>query len=200
MRDDITPYARQYLGQLQALLNGFSMESLTSVIRLLIAAYGEDKTVYILGNGGSAATASHFACDLGKGTASEGRRRFRVMSLTDNTPFITAAANDLGYEQIFVEQLRGLLQPGDVVIAISASGNSPNVVRAIEYAKERGAVTIGVLGFDGGKSKLLVDACIHVPSFDYGLVEDCHLIAEHMLTQFLAGEMRRLTTGDTSTR
>ncbi|HZA01798.1 MAG TPA: SIS domain-containing protein, partial [Hyphomicrobiaceae bacterium] len=135
------------------------------------------------GNGGSASTATHFACDLSKATIVQGRARLRVTSLTDNVALLTAWANDTSYENVFAEQLANLLNPGDVVVAISASGNSPNVIAAIKTAAACGATTVGIVGFSGGSLKEAVDAVVHVPSDSYGVVEDCHLVLEHAITE-----------------
>jgi D-sedoheptulose 7-phosphate isomerase len=150
---------------------------------MLLRARDERRTVFVLGNGGSAATASHLACDLGKGTATEGAARFRVLSLCDNSSLLTALGNDHSFEQIFVEQLKGLLGDRDVVIVISASGNSPNVLRALEYARSRGAQTIGLLGFGGGEAAKMVDVALVSATRNYGIAEDLHLVLQHMLTQ-----------------
>ncbi len=141
-----------------------------------------------MGNGGSAATAAHFANDLSLGPRVFGGKAYRAISLTDNTALMTAAANDLGYDSVFVEQLKTLLGTGDVVIAISASGDSPNVIRAVEYANEAGAVTIGLTGFDGGRLREIVNEHVHIatPKGDYGPVEDLHLILNHLITSYLA--------------
>jgi D-sedoheptulose 7-phosphate isomerase len=117
-----------------------------------------------MGNGGSAAMASHFACDLGKGTVQEGKPHFKVISLNDNVPLLTAYANDFGYETVFAEPLASLAEPGDVAIAISSSGNSPNVLRAMDVARELGLTTIGITGFEGGRLKKKVDVCVIVPA------------------------------------
>jgi D-sedoheptulose 7-phosphate isomerase len=117
-----------------------------------------------MGNGGSAAMASHLVCDLGKGTVRKGKERFKIMSLNDNVPLLTAYANDFGYETVFAEPLASLAEPGDVAIAISSSGNSPNVLRAMDVARERGLTTIGITGFEGGRLKDKVDVCVIVPA------------------------------------
>lgn len=140
-----------------------------------------DKTIFIVGNGGSAGTASHFAEDLAYGA----KKGIRAISLTDNTPYITAIANDEGYEHIFTRQLETLFREGDIVIGISVSGNSPNVINALEYANKHKGVSIGLLGFDGGKAKRICQHYIHMESDDYGLVEDMHLILVHLVTEYL---------------
>lgn len=170
-----------YIKGLIACLHQLSRQSIAEIVEVIYNAYLNNRQIFIMGNGGSAATASHFARDLRIGTAVEGKPRVRATSITDNMAMITALANDVNYEAIFKEQLVGQLQAGDVVIGISASGNSPNVLRAIEYARENGAVTIALTGFGGGKLKDLVDKAIIVASRDYGQVEDVHLSLSHMI-------------------
>jgi D-sedoheptulose 7-phosphate isomerase len=143
-----------------------------------------------MGNGGSASTASHFACDLGKNTVIAGQPRFRVLALTDNMAMFSAYANDNGYESVFAEQLANLVNPQDVVIAISASGNSPNVLKAIKLATQTGATTIGLTGFNGGHLGKLVDIEIRVPSSLIEQVEDVHLMLEHLIVTAIRERMR----------
>lgn len=164
------------------MLGRIPIESVERVTGVILEAYANGGHVYVVGNGGSATNATHFACDLSKATIVEGRARLRVTSLTDNVALLTAWANDTSYERVFSEQLQNLLNPGDVVIAISASGNSPNVVSAVRAARLMGAATIGLVGFSGGKLLETVDAAVHVPSHDYGVVEDCHSVLEHAIT------------------
>jgi len=149
----------------------------------LLRAYEEGRKVYLLGNGGSASLASHFACDLAKGTATAGgrRRRFQAISLTDNTALLTAWANDTSYDHVFAEQLRNVVRPRDVVVAISASGNSPNVLLALEVARELEAFNIGLTGFEGGRMKALCDLCVVVPSDNMQIIEDLHVGIAHAL-------------------
>jgi D-sedoheptulose 7-phosphate isomerase len=160
-----------------------------------LEAYRQDRLVAVIGNGGSAATASHIVCDLGKtilgSDVEPACRRFRVMAMTDNTPLLTAWANDVDYDSVFAEQVRCWVRPGDLVIAISGSGNSVNICRALQTSREIGATTIGFLGFDGGKAKDLVDVCVHVCSRNYGFVEDIHAIFGHMVTAYIKGELAR---------
>jgi D-sedoheptulose 7-phosphate isomerase len=146
-------------------------------------AYRDGRNVFIFGNGGSAALASHFACDLGKGTVMPGKlpKRFRVVSLTDNAALITAWANDTSYEQVFAEQLRNLVQRGDIAFGISGSGCSPNVLLALQAATESGAINIGLTGFKGGKMKALCDRCIVIPSDNMQIIEDLQLGIAHAL-------------------
>jgi D-sedoheptulose 7-phosphate isomerase len=149
----------------------------------LLRAYEEGRKVYLLGNGGSASLASHFACDLAKGTATAGgqRRRFQAISLTDNTALLTAWANDTSYDHVFAEQLRNVVRPRDVVVGISASGNSPNVLLALEVAREFEAFNIGLTGFEGGRMKALCDLCVVVPSDNMQIIEDLHVGIAHAL-------------------
>lgn len=170
-----------YLSEVRATLKRLPLDKIQDVIDVLQYARLTNKQVFIMGNGGSAATASHFACDLGKGTLMVGMPRFRVMALTDNMPLFSALANDNGYENVFAEQLAHFVQPGDVVIGISCSGNSANVLRAIELAHAARAVTIGFIGFDGGRLKDLVDVCVWVPNHCVEQVEDIHLLLEHLI-------------------
>jgi D-sedoheptulose 7-phosphate isomerase len=189
----LAEYAGRYALYLGSLLADLDCEAIGRVGQVLEDARRSNRTIFILGNGGSASTASHLANDLGLGPRHRGGKAYRAISLTDNVAFLTAAGNDIGYDLIFTEQLKTLLQRGDVVIAISASGNSPNVLRAVEYANKRGAFTIGLIGFDGGALKKLANDCIHIatPHGDYGPVEDVHLILGHLVTSYLT----RLTAG-----
>jgi len=188
---DPKDFINEYLLELKRCLSSLDKTKIELIIDLLVEAYKKDKKVFILGNGGSATTASHMACDLGKGTLQRvydnTERRFRVISLTDNVAIMTAFANDLSFDDIFVQQLRNLIETDDVVIALSGSGNSPNVVKAIEYAKSCGAVTIGILGFKtGGKLGNIVDYSIIVDSIHYGPIEDIQLVLNHMIAAWIA--------------
>jgi D-sedoheptulose 7-phosphate isomerase len=150
--------------------------------------------VYLFGNGGSAALASHFACDLGKGTAyCNGGKRFRVLSLTDNLPTLTAWANDTNYEDVFSEQLRNFVQPGDVALAISGSGNSKNVLNALRVAREARATTVGISGFQGGEMKPLCDICVVVPSENMQIIEDLHVAMSHSIFRIVYRRISRRT-------
>ena len=144
-------------------------------------------------NGGSAATASHMACDLGKNTIQANVTRFRIMSLTDNTPLLSALANDLGYDAVFSEQLMNLIRRGDVLVAITGSGSSANVVEAMRYSRSRGATVVALVGFNGGDAAELADEYILVPSDDYGLVEDVHMILNHVLVGYFREKLRFAT-------
>lgn len=171
----------QYIASLQPVLADLAGVDFRQVEAILLHAREEGRNVFIIGNGGSAATASHMANDLNKGAAVAGQRRFRALALTDNVPLITAWANDTRYEQIFVEQMANFIRPGDVLIAISGSGNSPNVIAALEWARGEGAVTIGLTGGSGGRLLGLVDCCLLVPSNRMEQIEDMHLVLAHAI-------------------
>ncbi len=157
------------------------LDALDAIAERLFQAWHEDRCLFIFGNGGSAALASHMACDLGKGTATEGLPRLRVLSLTDNVPLISAWANDTSYAAVFSEQLAGMAKPGDVVFAISGSGNSPNVVAALDWARQNRCLTLGLSGFQGGKMVALCDISWVVPSDNMQIIEDLHVSASHAL-------------------
>jgi len=174
-------YISSYLDQVCRVLQSLPSDEIARAIDILARARMEGRQVFIMGNGGSAATASHFACDLGKGTIEPGKPRFRVIALTDNMPLFSALANDWGYERVFVEQLDSLAQPGDVAIGISASGNSENVLRAMDLARERGLTTIGLTGFDGGQLRDKVEVCLLVDCQVMEQIEDAHLVLAHLI-------------------
>src|SRR5512139_1991137 len=174
-----------YITLLQQTIDQLPKEKIARVIDLLHSARFSGRQVFIMGNGGSASTASHFVCDLSKNTRREGWPRYKVIGLSDNMAVFSAYANDDGYENVFCEQLANLLLPDDIVIAISASGNSRNVVNAIQYAKEQNAFTIGFTGFDGGILGSMVDINLHINSNIIEHVEDLHLVLEHMIIKSL---------------
>ncbi len=171
-----------HINDVRTVLSAIPIDAIERAVEIILDAYDNGAHVYVVGNGGSATNATHFACDLSKATIVDGRARLRVTSLTDNIALLTAWANDTSYDRVFSEQLTNLLDPGDVVIAISASGNSPNVVSAVLAARLMRASTIALVGFAGGRLLEAVDAAIHVPSNDYGVVEDCHSVIEHAIT------------------
>jgi len=178
----------KYLSELQVIIQELPRDSIQRVIDTLAEGRMKGKQTFIMGNGGSASTASHFVCDLVKNTRIDGINSFRVIGLSDNMPLITAYANDEGYENVFVQQLANFVQPDDIVIGISTSGKSPNVIRAIEHANEVGAITIGFTGFDGGLLGSMVDIHVHVPSDCIEQVEDIHLVLEHLICKTLREE------------
>jgi D-sedoheptulose 7-phosphate isomerase len=174
-----------YLTEVQTAVAELSRPAIRLVVDVLQGAWERSGTTYIVGNGGSASTASHMMNDLMKFTSVDSMRRFRAVSLADNVPLITALGNDLEYAEVFVEQLKNLLLPGDVLIAISGSGNSPNIIKAIEYAKSVGATTVGLTGRPGGKLAQIVDLKIVVPADRIGQQEDGHLILNHVIATAL---------------
>lgn len=174
-------FVRRYLGDLKSVLDSMDPGCVAAAAEALRSAHARRRCIYVMGNGGSAAAATHLAADLGKNAARAGKERFRVMSLCENQSSITAYANDCGYETVFAEQLRAWLEPQDVLIAISASGNSANVIKAVELARERGATSIGITGFDGGKLRALVDVSVNVAKGNIEQVEDAHIVVVHLL-------------------
>jgi D-sedoheptulose 7-phosphate isomerase len=186
---DIKSFSQEYFQKLQADINHLDLDQLAQAADLIWQTYQADKTLYFIGNGGSAATASHMANDFGKGLLGHKGdapwKPFKAVSLTDNVSLITAWANDTGYDRIFVEQLKPIIQPGDLLVAISASGNSPNIIEAVKLARAKQAKVLGLAGFTGGKLKELSDICLWVKDSHYGRVEDLHLIFDHLITNFL---------------
>ncbi len=171
---------QDYISSLQDTINILPVEKIQEVVDIIHEARLSEKQVFIMGNGGSASTASHFVCDLAKNTRKEGWPHFKVIGLSDNMAILSAYANDEGYENVFSQQLENLIQNGDIVIGISASGNSPNVLKGMSVATKHNAETIGFTGFDGGKLGKMVNYHIHIPNNNYGQVEDVHLMIEHM--------------------
>ncbi|MGE4293550.1 MAG: SIS domain-containing protein [Desulfovibrio sp.] len=185
-------YAAAYLEHLAELLKKLNAESIAKFIAVIESARETGNTIFFVGNGGSAATASHFANDIAIGTRSW-HKPFKAMSLCDNVAVMTAIGNDDGYDNIFVQQLQIHLTKDDVLVAISASGNSPNVVKAVDYAKGVGATTIGLTGFDGGQLARNCDLNVHAASEkgEYGPVEDIHMILDHLVGTYLARRCRK---------
>jgi D-sedoheptulose 7-phosphate isomerase len=178
-----------YFARLKAAIDRVPVDRVEAMGEILFRAYRHNKQVFVIGNGGSAATASHMACDLGKNTISPNRPRFRVLSLNDNMPLLSALANDIGYDQVFSEQLKNLIRAGDVLISISGSGNSPNILHAMRYARSVAATNIALLGFDGGEAASLADEFVLVPVDDYGIVEDIHMVLDHVLTEYFRARL-----------
>ena len=176
---------RAYFSTVQELLNKVPFAAVDQVVEALISANQAGQTVFICGNGGSASTATHFGCDLAKRPIVAGQPRYRVIPLTDNNALMTAISNDIGYDVVFSEQLIPLVRKGDILIGISGSGNSKNVIKAVEVAKAAGAITIGFSGYDGGKLAPAVDISVHIPSFNMAMVEDVHLMLEHAICERL---------------
>jgi D-sedoheptulose 7-phosphate isomerase len=183
---DPAAFADAYIKYLQSILDGIEVKEIARFIETLLEARERGSTVFFVGNGGSAATASHFANDLAFGT-NDYEKPFRVISLTDNVPVLTALGNDFGYEEIFVRQLRVLGRPGDVLVGISASGNSPNLIRAFDYANSAGIKTVAITAFDGGRIKTMATEGVHVPTGpkEYGPAEDVHMVLDHLVGAYL---------------
>jgi D-sedoheptulose 7-phosphate isomerase len=175
----------RYLLEAVRVVSDMPRQAIAELVSLIYQAYRRRSQIFVLGNGGSAATASHLANDLSKATIVPGKPRLRVIALTDNISLITAWANDTSYELVFKEQLENLLESGDVVIGLTASGNSPNVLRAMEFARRHGAVTIGWTGMTGGRLKDTVEYCVHSPTDDVGMIESTHLLLDHLVTNEL---------------
>jgi D-sedoheptulose 7-phosphate isomerase len=189
---DPVAFARAYLGYVQSVLQRIDAVEVGRFVETLLEARERGACVFFIGNGGSAATASHFANDLSIGT-NEYDKPFRALSLTDNVPLITAIANDFGYEEIFARQMRVLGKRGDVVVGISASGNSPNLLKAFEYAREAGIRSVAITAFDGGKMKAIADEGIHVATGpkEYGPAEDAHMVLDHLIGAYLMRLIKR---------
>jgi len=185
MKRDFTTDIDAYFEKLQSTLKAISRKELNDFLNLLLDALDKDCQVFTLGNGGSHATASHMAVDFNKGLSWGKTKRFRFICLGDNTPTITAYANDVSYEDIFIEPLKNFLKPGDLVIAISGSGNSPNVIKAVEYANTHGALTLGLTGYDGGKLRKIAQHNVHIPITDMQVTEDLHMVLDHMAYSIL---------------
>ncbi len=176
-------FTKQYTSKLITLLQNIDTQSVTEIINALETCKGR---IYIIGNGGSAATASHMVNDLGVGLKRRNIRSFDIQSLSDNTPVCSAISNDIGYENVFYIQIKDKITPDDILIAISCSGNSENILKATNYAKKQKTKIIGVTGFNGGELKKLSNINFHVPtpSNEYGLVEDMHMILDHIIYSY----------------
>ena len=182
----INDYSKSYIDYLSSVLNNISLTDIEKFVEVLLEARERESSIFFIGNGGSAATASHFANDIAIGTRTY-EKPFRAISLCDNQAVITAIANDDGYEKIFSQQLQVLLKKQDVVVAISASGNSPNLLDAIDTAKKMNTITVGISAFDGGKMKEMVDVSLHVTTEkgEYGPAEDAHMVLDHLVSNYL---------------
>jgi D-sedoheptulose 7-phosphate isomerase len=180
-----------YFHQLAELVPRLPYDAVDQIVGALFQAIEEERTVFVFGNGGSATAASHMMCDINKGTREQGTsRRPRVLALTDNVALLTAWANDRGFDQVFSEQMKTFVRQGDVAFAISASGNSPNVVRGLRTARQRGAFTAGISGFQGGRMRQLCDLCAVVPSDNMQLIEDMHQAMLHSIFTVLRDKLR----------
>jgi len=177
-------YVESYKRDLLEAIERIDLEAVGRAIEWMREARDAGRTIFVCGNGGSASTASHFACDMVKGASYERPQRFRIQALTDSLPTLTAYSNDVNYEAVFVEQLKNFAQPGDVVMAISGSGNSPNVLRAVEYANSIGCKTLALTGRDGGRLGAMAQLNLRVPVPHMGRIEDAHLIICHMICYY----------------
>jgi len=197
-KEALTAYLGEYKMKLNRLMDAIEPDILEQIVSRFIQAFREDKTIYICGNGGSAATASHMNVDFGFFVRYFSKKRMKIRSLTDNVPFITAIGNDNGYEDVFVEQMRDQVNEGDVLLGISASGNSMNVINAIEFGKQQGMTTIGFVGFSGGKLKDAADIVLFTPNpkGEYGPIEDLHMILDHLMVTFLEHDKEFLEIGN----
>ena len=186
-KKDISTYLEHEIETMRAL----NVEAIDQTLNLLLEAFENGKTVYVFGNGGSSATASHYQNDFNKGVSEHTQRKFNFLCLNDNVSTIMAVANDIGFEEVFRFQLLGHLKPGDLVMAISGSGNSKNVINAVEYAKSCGNQVIGLTGFDGGKLREIADVSLHVPVNSMQITEDIHMVFDHLMMsifyKYLAG-------------
>ena len=183
---DAAAFTQAYFGYLKEVLDGIDPGAVARFVTTLLDARRRGAMVFFIGNGGSASTATHFANDLAIGTKASGAP-FRVLSLTDNVSVLTALANDCGYDDVFVRQLNALGRPGDVLVAISASGNSPNLIKAFELAAKTGIHTVAITAFDGGRLKAMADEALHVPTGpkEYGPAEDAHPVLNHLVAAYL---------------
>lgn len=188
---DIEVFSRNYINYIKEVLDHIDTKEIRRFVERLFDARDRNAMIFFIGNGGSAATASHFANDLAFGT-NDYEKPFRVMSLTDNVPVITAIGNDFGYEEIFVRQLRIYGKPGDVVVGISASGNSENLIKSFEYATTAGIHTVAITGFNGGRMKVIADEVIHIFTElkEYGPAEDVHMVLDHLIGSYLMRAVR----------
>ena len=189
-------FAKDYLTGLKSVLDRLPLDVLEKLFTVIEKAHAAGQQIFVIGNGGSAATASHMMNDMNKGTivhkGDAPWKRFKVIALTDNVSLMTAWANDTDYNTVFSEPLKNLANRGDVLIAISASGNSPNIITAVEVAKQLGVKVLGLGGFTGGKLAQLADVCVVVPSNDYGPVEDVHMIIDHILVGYLYAKLKEV--------
>lgn len=180
---NISEFTNNYLSGIQSLLENFDTYSFEQIVEKILDAYHAERRIFVMGNGGSGSTASHFTCDINKGCCMDLNKKFRMICLNDNIPTLLAIANDVSYDAVFVEQLKNFFIPGDLVIGISGSGNSPNVLLAIEYAGMHQGITIGLSGFSGGKLASLADIAWIAPVEDMQKIEDMHMIVVHMIMQ-----------------
>lgn len=187
--NDYIVHIKKYISLEQQVLSSLVLEQINDVMKVLENARCTGKRIFICGNGGSASTASHFECDFNKGISYGQEVKYDFECLSDNVPMMMAIANDIGYDEVFVTPLKNKMKCGDVVIGISGSGNSENVCKAIEYANSEGAVSVALVGYDGGRLKKMAKHCIHVEIDNMQIVEDVHLVMDHLMMYILSGMM-----------
>jgi len=183
-------FALRYISELKYVMENIPLDIFEHLVNVIMDAYEEQRSIFVMGNGGSGSAASHFACDINKGASMGLKKRFKVFCLNDNMPTMLAYANDNSYEDIFVEQLKNFMRSKDIVIGISGSGNSKNVLKAVEYANENGGESLAFTGFDGGELAKTAKMPLIVPISDMQKVEDIHLILIHMMMQILCERLR----------
>jgi D-sedoheptulose 7-phosphate isomerase len=184
---------KEYLKLLESRLAALDIARINEIVNVLKSAHDNGNAIFTMGNGGSGTTASHIVCDFNQGASSGMARKYKVMCLNDNMPSISAIANDISYDAVFKQQLTNFLRPGDVVIGISVSGNSKNIIRAIEYANKNDAITIGFCGYDGGRLKKTAKYSIHVKCDDMKITEDIHSIISHIMMKALGDHLKKGT-------
>lgn len=191
---DFNKFGFEYLARLKKVIDAFDLTAFEKTVQTILDAYQQQSHIFIMGNGGSGATASHLACDINKGCCIDLEKKFKMLCLNDNMPTMLALANDVSYEAVFEEQIKNFFNPGDVVIGISGSGNSENVLRAISYAADHGGKTMGWSGFGGGKLAKMVDLAFVVSSDDMQQVEDAHMVVAHMVMQSVYAALHQGST------
>lgn len=172
---------KEYIADVKRLCDTLDIDKIDGVCEVVLEKYKAGKQIFVAGNGGSAGTSNHFSCDFGKNAVKSDTKRPKIISLSSNIEVLTALGNDFSYAEVFSQQMKNLFNDGDLIILISASGNSPNVVSAAEYAKSRGGVVVGLTGFEGGKLKDLSDVYVNIPSYSYEKIEDLHMMLVHMI-------------------
>ncbi len=180
---DIKFFANKYLIGLKELFESLDLDQFEKIVKMILTAYDERKNIFVMGNGGSGSTASHFACDINKGCCFDLEKKFKMICLNDSLPMLLAVSNDASFDLVFVEQMKNFFNKGDLVIGISGSGNSQNVLNAIDYAKNNGGITMGLSGFSGGKLSQMVDIPFVASIDDMQKIEDIHMIVVHMIMQ-----------------
>ena len=178
----------KYFSKLKDTIDKVSIDDLNTLMNVLVQSKEAGTTIFIMGNGGSSATASHFVCDFNKGVSLNKEKKFKFMSLNDNIPSMMAYANDMSFEEIFIEQLKSFFKKGDTVIGISGSGNSMNVVKALRFANENEGITVGLTGYSGGEIKKISKYNVHIPIDDMQISEDLHMVLNHCMMQILCSE------------